>query len=103
MVILFISILTKVVAAVSASLVRALLVADGGWCKFADYSYSYLDESSGDEKISWAHADQNHVDYRGSVFRLLSNPLVRFFLGRAIAQAVSRWLPTTAARVRSRV
>jgi hypothetical protein len=28
---------------------------------------------------------------------------LRYHLGRAIAQAVSRWLPTAAARVRSRV
>jgi hypothetical protein len=31
------------------------------------------------------------------------NYLFRHLLGRAIAQAVSRWLPTAAARVRSRI
>jgi hypothetical protein len=38
-----------------------------------------------------------------SYFLFVSTFIRLFTLGRAIAQAVSRWLPTAAARVRSRV
>jgi hypothetical protein len=36
-------------------------------------------------------------------YRRLGGPQSKNTLGRAIAQAVSRWLPTAAARVRARV
>jgi hypothetical protein len=37
------------------------------------------------------------------LYSLLRSMLLTVFIGRAIAQAVSRWLPTAAARVRARV
>jgi hypothetical protein len=40
------------------------------------------------------------VDYR---LKDETNPMSNLYLGRAIAEAVSRWLPTSAARVRARV